>query len=122
MLFLALGKAKGPAKIRTVKPILIIKPPPEPSNPIPIDPFISMDVFEEMERKGFAAGGKVQGLNDGSRSRSLHQGMQAPPPWLKPDPVIIPTVEKRKFYRGLFKLSFIELLFFIRKISFRKHR
>ena len=102
MLFLALlGKPKGLAEIQTAKPDLIITPPPKTDN---LDPVISMDVFEEMERKGFAAGGKVQGLNDGSRSRSLHQGMQAPSLWSNSDPVIIPTVKKRKFFRGLFLL------------------
>ena len=120
MLFLALlGKPKGLAEIQTAKPDLSITLPPETDN---LDPDIPMDVFEEMERKGFAAGGRIQGLNDGSRSRSLHQGMQAPSPWSNPDPVIIPTVKKRKFFRGLFKVSFIKLLFFLRKVSFRKHR
>ena len=76
MLFLALlGKSKGLAEVQTAKPDLSITPPPKTDN---LDPVISLDVFEEMERKGFA--GRVQGVNDGSRSRSLHQRMQATSP------------------------------------------
>ena len=46
MLFIALGKAKGPAEIPTVKPILIITPPPEPCNQSPTDNHeITLDVF-----------------------------------------------------------------------------
>ena len=116
MLFLALGKAKGPAEVQTAKPDLIITLPPGTDK---LDPDISWDVYNARDRKGFEA--RIEEFNDGSRSRSLHQGMQAPSP-SKPDPVIIPTVEKRKFFRGLFKLSFIRLLFFLRKVSFRKHR
>ena len=53
MLFLALGKAKGPAEIPTVKPILIITPPPEPCNQSPINPQeITFDVFCSGGRKG----------------------------------------------------------------------
>ena len=40
----------------------------------------------------------------------------------KPDPEIIPTVENRELFQGLFKLFYSRsLLFFIIKFEFRKH-
>jgi hypothetical protein len=56
MLFLALGKAKGPAESQTVKPILIITPPPEPSNQIPIDP--QEQIIFDVNRRGSKKGDK----------------------------------------------------------------
>ena len=51
MAFIALGEAKGAAEVQTVKPILIITPPPEPSNPSPIDPQEEI-IYDVHSKKG----------------------------------------------------------------------
>ena len=109
MLFLPLGKAKGTLEIQTIKPKLKVTPPPEKDN---LDSKPSIDHLPNL---GIA------------RTVTSFKPSDDPPPvkktvlfrrslLSKPDPVITSTVEKRKFFQGLFKLSFINHYFSTRTL------
>jgi hypothetical protein len=112
MLFLALGK--GLAESKTVQPILNVTPPPERDNLDSLNPpilpglTVARGVNTISKRKRVTPPLERDNLDSFSFDRDpkkkpkdldVFHSLQS-----KPDPVITPTVEKRKFFRGLFKL------------------